>query len=220
MTEIIQKIVLAIFGDNPILATIFISMIPIVELRGAIPFGSSKQIWGEQALTIFEASIYSVIGSIISAVIIILLLIPIFNLLKKTKFFGRLVVSFEEKFKKQSDKIVDDAEKKKNKGLKKWLGIMTFVAVPLPLTGVWTGSAIAVFLQMGFLKSFSSVSVGVMIATCIMMLVSKTLGDKALIIFYVFAILFFIMIIFYLIRAFIKKNNKEIEESNNEKINI
>ena len=81
MTAIIQKIVLAIFGNNPVLATIFISMIPIVELRGAIPFGSSKEIWGDSALSVFEATVYSVIGSIISAVIIILLLIPIFNFL-------------------------------------------------------------------------------------------------------------------------------------------
>ena len=47
MSDIIQKLVLSIFGENPILATIFISMIPVIELRGAIPFGSSKEIWGE-----------------------------------------------------------------------------------------------------------------------------------------------------------------------------
>ena len=45
MSEFVQEIVLKIFGDNPILATIFIAMIPIIELRGAIPFGSSKAIW-------------------------------------------------------------------------------------------------------------------------------------------------------------------------------
>lgn len=205
MTAIIQKIVLAIFGNNPVLATIFISMIPIVELRGAIPFGSSKEIWGDSALSVFEATVYSVIGSIISAVIIILLLIPIFNFLKKTKVFKRLVESFEEKFKKQSDKIENEAEQKKNKNLKKWLGVMAFVAIPLPLTGVWTGSAVAVFLQMGFLKSFTSISVGALIAGCIMMLVSKTLGDNALVIFYAFAAIFVVLITFYLIKAFIKK---------------
>lgn len=205
MSEFIQQIVLKIFGNNPILATIFISMIPIVELRGAIPFGSSKDIWGDNALSIFEASVYSVIGSVISAVIILLLLIPVFNFLKKTKVFSRLVESFEEKFKKESDKIENDSNAKKYKNLKKWLGVMTFVAIPLPLTGVWTGSAIAVFLNMDFFKSFSSISVGALIAACIMMLVSKVLGDKALIIFYVFGILFFVLIAFYIIRAFTKK---------------
>lgn len=215
MTEFIQKIVLAIFGENPVLATIFISMIPIVELRGAIPFGSSKEIWGDNALSVWEASLYSVIGSIISAVIIILLLIPIFNFLKKTKFFGRLVYSFEEKFKKQSDKIVEESENNKNKGLKKWLGVMTFVAIPLPLTGVWTGSAVAVFLQLGFLKSFTAVSVGAIIAALIMTVVSKTLGDNALVIFYAFAVFFVILISFYVIRAFVKKK-KPIESSVNE----
>jgi len=204
MSEFVQEIVISIFGDNPILATIFIAMIPIVELRGAIPFGSSKEIWGDKALSIFEASAYSLIGSIISAVIVILLLIPIFNLLKKAKFFNKIVASFEEKFKKQSDKIENDAQVNKHKDLKRWLGVMTFVAIPLPMTGVWTGSAIAVFLQMGFLKSFTSISIGAIISSCIMALISKTLGDKALMIFYVFVVLFVIIIIFYLIRAFVK----------------
>jgi len=72
MSEFVQEIVISIFGDNPILATIFIAMIPIVELRGAIPFGSSKEIWGDGALSIFEASVYSLIGSLISSIIIII----------------------------------------------------------------------------------------------------------------------------------------------------
>ncbi len=205
MSEIIQEIVLKIFGDNAILATIFIAMVPIVELRGAIPFGSSKEIWGDNALSLFEASLYSLVGSFISAIIIILLLIPIFNFLKKTKFFRRIVESFEEKFKKQSDKIEEDSKTKKHRELKRWLGVMTFVAIPLPLTGVWTGSAVAVFLQMGFWKSFTSVSVGAICAALIMTLVSKLLGDKALIIFYVFIVLFVVLILFYILRAFIKK---------------
>ena len=209
MSEFVQEIVLKIFGNNPILATIFISMIPIIELRGAIPFGSSKEIWGDNALSIFEASLYSVIGSVISAVIIILLLIPIFNLLKKTKFFRRVVESFEEKFKKQSDKIENDAQNKKNKNLKRWLAVMTFVAIPFPLTGVWTGSAVAVFIQLGFFKSFTAVSLGAICAACIMALVSKTLGDNALIIFYVFIILFVVLMMLYIIRALIKGKRKE-----------
>lgn len=205
MSDFIQQIVLKVFGNNPILATIFISMIPIIELRGAIPFGSSKEIWGENALSIFEASVYSVVGSIISAIVILLLLIPIFNFLRKTKVFSRLVESFEEKFKKESDKIESDSNTKMYKGLKKWLAVMTFVSIPLPLTGVWTGSAIAVFLNMGFLKSFTSISAGAIISASIMMLVSKVLGENALVIFYVFGILFFVLIGFYIIRAFTKK---------------
>ena len=82
---------------------------------------------------------------------------------------------------------------------------MTFVAIPLPLTGVWTGSAVAVFLQMGFLKGVSAISVGALIAASIMMLVSKVLGENALIIFYIFGIMFIILILFYVIRAFVKK---------------
>lgn len=210
MSELVQEIILKIFGNNPILATIFISMIPIVELRGAIPFGSSKEIWGDRALSVFEAGVYSVIGSIITAIIIILLLIPVFNVLRKSKIFVRVVKVFEEKFNKKSNEITVES---KNNALKKWLGIMTFVAIPLPLTGVWTGSAIAVFLKMGFLKSFTAVSVGALIAATIMMTVSKTLGDSAIYIFYSFIIIFIVLIAIYSLKAFFKRND---DKGNNE----
>ena len=206
MSDIIQNFILSIFGDNPILATIVISMVPVVELRGAIPFGSSKEIWGDNALSVLEASFYTVIGSIISALAVILLMIPIFKLLKKTKIFRRFIESLEIKFKKKSDKIKMDAEENKKKSLKKWLGVMAFVAIPLPLTGVWTGSAVAVFLEMGFWKSFTSISIGAIIAACIVMIVSSILGDGALVIFYAFFIILIVLVVAYIVKAlFIKK---------------
>lgn len=206
MSEVIQKFILSVFGDNPIIATIFISMIPVVELRGAIPFGSSKEIWGEKALSLIEAGIYSVIGSIISAILIVLLIIPVFNLLKKTKVFNILVQTFEEKFLKKSNQIII---KSKHKQLKKWLGIMLFVAIPLPLTGVWTGSAVAVFLKMGFYKSVTAVSVGAVISCIIVMLISSLLQEKALMIFYFFIIILAILIVLYLIKIIIKDKRVE-----------
>lgn len=205
MIDIIQNFILSIFGDNPILATIIISMVPVVELRGAIPFGSSKEIWGDNALSVLEASFYTVIGSIISALAVILLMIPIFKLLKKAKIFRGFIESLEIKFKKKSDKIQMDAEENKKKSLKKWLGVMAFVAIPLPLTGVWTGSAVAVFLEMGFWKSFTSISIGAIIAACIVMIVSSILGEGALVIFYAFLIILIVLVVAYIVKAlFIK----------------
>ena len=212
MSDIIQKLVLLIFGENPILATIFISMIPVIELRGAIPFGSSKEIWGDKALSVFEASVYSVIGSILAAIAIILLMIPLFKLLRKTKVFNRLVDSLESKFKKKGEKI-NVNNKTNHMALKKWIGVMSFVAIPLPLTGVWTGSAVAVFLEMGFMKSFTAISVGALIAASIMMVVSNLLGEKALIVFYTFVVALIVLIVFYVIRVFIK-NKKNIDVEN------
>ena len=51
MTEIINNIFSTIFGDNVILATILIAMVPIVELRGAIPFATNSGFWGSNTLT-------------------------------------------------------------------------------------------------------------------------------------------------------------------------
>ena len=210
MSKLVQKVVLKIFGNNPVIATIFIAMIPVIELRGAIPFGSSKEIWGDDALSVFEASVYGLIGSIISGVIIILLLIPVFKILKNTKLFKNLILTFEEKFKKQSGKIESEVSNKK-KWVKKWLGVMVFVAIPLPFTGVWTGSAISVFLQMGFLKSFLAVSIGAVVAAFIMAFISLVLGGSAIVIFYIFIVLFLLVMFFYLVRAFmIGKTEKNI----------
>lgn len=203
MSEAIQTFVLAVFGDSPVIATIFISMIPVIELRGAIPFGSSEEIWGGKALSLMEAAIYSVIGSILAAVLIVLLLIPIFSLLKKTRLFSSFINILEEKFTKKSNLIV---AKSNYKELKKWVGVMLFVSVPLPLTGVWTGSAVAVFLKMGFYRSVTAVSVGAIVAAIIVTVISGLLKEKALFVFYLFCLILFFLIVLFVVRIIIKKN--------------
>ena len=58
MTEWLKELFVTIFGTNSWLATIIISMIPIIELRGAIPFGSAVSLWGEHALTVWQSFLY------------------------------------------------------------------------------------------------------------------------------------------------------------------
>ncbi len=62
MTQAIGEFLRSLFGDNAALATIIISIIPLIELKGAIPFGVSPSFWGEHALTSFQAFLCSILG--------------------------------------------------------------------------------------------------------------------------------------------------------------
>ena len=111
MTEAIHEIFKNIFGNNVELATILLSMLPIIELRGGIPFGMDKSLWGDVALSSWGAFGYSFLGSSLVVPVLALLFLPIINWLKKTKLFKNLATSIENMIKKKSDKIEADANK-------------------------------------------------------------------------------------------------------------
>ena len=147
-------------GINKELAVFIISMIPIVELRGAIPFGVAL------GLEWHVAYILSVIGNIIPVPFIILLFRPIIEFLEKTKLFGKLA----RKLKKRTTSKMSDMDKKNKYKL---LGLYLFVAIPLPGTGAWTGSAIAALMKMRIKQSFVAIAAGVVSAGLIMLVGSK-----------------------------------------------
>ena len=104
MKKWLKNLFVAIFGTNSQLATIIISMIPIIELRGAIPFGSAVSLWGENALPVWQSFLYSVLGCSIVCVILTFLFWPIFKWLKQTKVFK---VNIDEYPKELGDEILD-----------------------------------------------------------------------------------------------------------------
>ena len=142
------------------IGTIIISMIPIIELRGAIPIAVFSF-----HLTYFEAFILSVIGNCISIFFIVKYIKPLFN------FFGRF---------KPFKKIIDYATEKANKKIAEnpklqtatFFALYLFVAIPLPMTGAWTGSLIANFLDLPPKKSFLPLGLGVLTAGIIILTVT------------------------------------------------
>lgn len=217
MSEWIKSLFVSIFGANSELATIFISMIPIVELRGAIPFGSSTSFWGDNALELWESFLYSVLGSTIVCVILTFLFWPIFNWLKKTKWFKKLAEWIERKLKRNSENIENKAQAEKDSKRKFWLkiiGIFAFVAVPLPLTGVWTGTCLALFIGLSKRQTMLTVSLGNLVAGGLMLLITYFFKDDTTIVFYGFFILVAIFILYEVIRSIIKKVKNKKNESN------
>lgn len=142
---------------------LLISMVPVVELRGSIPFGLYG-LWPiTEKLDVVPVTILAVIGNLIPIPFLIL-------------FGGKVLRYFAsfEKFGKPFRKILEIGEKKvakMQKGAQRALfwGLFTFVAIPLPGTGAWTGALISITLGLDLKKSFPPVVLGVLGAGAIIL---------------------------------------------------
>lgn len=135
---------------------LFISMVPILELRGGLIAASVL------GIDMFRAIGYCILGNVIPIPFILLFITPIFNWMKNTKLFRPTVEKLEKKSMSKSDQI------KKYE----FLGLMLFVGIPLPGTGAWTGALIASLLNIKFKKAFWAIFFGLLIATVIMCIIS------------------------------------------------
>lgn len=213
MGEWIRQLFVRIFGSHSGIATFIISMIPIVELRGAIPFGSATSLWGNNALPLWESFLISFAGSSLICVILAFIFWPIFNWLKRTKGFKKLADFIERKLNRNSKNIDDKTEKESNEKRivrLKMIGIFLFVAVPLPLTGVWTGTCLALFIGLNRWQSIVSAVAGNLVAGIIMTIISYFFADNTMIVFLVFLALVVVFVLAEVIKSLvIKHKNKK-----------
>lgn len=142
-----------------IIKTILISMVPIVELRGAIPIAVASY-----NMSYASAFLFSYIGNCLVIVPVVLLTRTIFDWLKKNiSFLRRIVEHLEKSITKKGNKALKYAE----------LGLLLFVAIPCPGTGAWTGSMIAGLMDIRLRDAVPIISVGVLIAGIIVMFVTN-----------------------------------------------
>ena len=162
MTEtLVQCLIDALKGSMGQEAIVFIiSMIPIVELRGALLVAGP--ILG---VPVVEAIPLSIIGNIAPVPFILFLITPIFAWMKGTKKLKPLVEKLEARAMSKKDQI----EKYE------FWGLVLFVGIPLPGTGAWTGSLIAALLGIKFKTAFPAIVLGIFMATVIMWFVSYVL---------------------------------------------
>lgn len=212
MSEWIQELFANIFGTNSWLATFIISMIPIVELRGAIPFGAATSFWGEYALELWQALLISIAGSFVICVILTFLFQPILNWLKRTKFFKKIALAVEKKLNKNAENINNKIKTEKDAKRIKWLkiiGVFGFVAIPFPLTGVWTGTCLALFIGLNKRETMITVTLGCIVAGLIMTLISYFFADNTAIVLYAFLIIVLAFVLFGVIKFIISKMRKK-----------
>lgn len=133
-----------------------VSMIPILELRGGLLVASLLHV------NMWKAIPICIIGNAIPVPFILLLINKIFEWMKKYNICKKLVYKLEEKAMGKSETI---------QKYEFW-GLMTFVGIPLPGTGAWTGSLIAALLQVKRKKAVPAIILGLVMATVIMCVVS------------------------------------------------
>ena len=161
------------FTGSPFLTVILLSMFPLIELKGAIPVGEAL------GLNLWQVAGLSYIGSTLVSVPIFFLLVPVFNLLKRFKPVSALIERTEGVFRRRAKRIAESGNADEGAAVRRMLkwGIYGFVAIPLPLTGVWTGTAIAVFLNMKFKDVILPVSLGNLTAGTVITLLTFLFRD-------------------------------------------
>ena len=208
MVQFIQNLI-----GNDALATAIMSFIPLIELKGGIIFARGAGIGAWQSLGL------SYLGSTAAFVPVFFLLLPVLKLLKKLKWFSSFAQKVEGYFAATAAGALEKAEKSGKKARSetfyKALGTFIFVAIPLPMTGVWTGTAVAVFLNVRFKDAILPVMLGNLVAGAIISALSEIIvalwGDLK-ILDYVLRGLFAlaaIMLAVVIIKILRKKNTAE-----------
>ncbi len=146
------------------LLVFFISMIPLIELRGAVPVGLS-QLWGEP-ISILPLYIICIIANMLPVPVIYFFARKVLEWGADKKFIGKFFKFCLEKGEKGGKKL----QEKAGRGL--YWALFLFVGIPLPGTGAWTGTLAASLLDMDFKKSIIAVMAGVVLAGIIMGLAS------------------------------------------------
>jgi len=131
---------------------VIISALPVVELRGALPVAIN--VFG---MPWYWAYLLAVIGNMLPVPILLLFFESLARIVSKVEV-GKKLVDWVFRHTRRHEKIIQKYE---------WLGLMLFVAIPLPMTGAWTGSIIAFILGMRFTYAFLSILCGVLIAGAI-----------------------------------------------------
>jgi len=144
------------------LTVFLISMVPLIELRGAVPIGTGLGLPWHWTL------IVSIIGNCIPIPIILIFVKKVLTWMRgcSIKLFSKISNFMFEKAEKNRAKINKYAA---------W-GLFLFVAIPLPGTGAWTGALAAAFLDMRLRRALPSVAMGVMIAGVLISILSFGLG--------------------------------------------
>ena len=141
--------------------TFLISMVPVVELRGAIPIGVAH------GLPFWWAIPVAIIGNLVPVPFIIIFIKKIFAWLRtKSRWLNNLVTRLENRAVSKIDTVEKYA----------FWGLFLFVAIPLPGTGAWTGSLIAAMMDMKVRKAFPSILLGVVTAGVIISFVTYGAG--------------------------------------------
>ncbi len=140
-----------------ILLTFIMSMVPVIELRGAIPIGVGY------GLDLWFVVFLAIVGNFLPVPFIMLFIRKIFAWMRKVnKKFSSIVDRMEEKASKHTDKVTKYG----------FWGLLILVAIPLPGTGAWTGALVAAMMEIRFKTALPAIFLGVVAAAVIVTFVT------------------------------------------------
>jgi len=171
------------------LAVLLIAICPTLESKIAIPFAMNRAIWGSNALSPFSAFLIASLGALIPSYLILILSRKL-----KNKTTGFITSKYLNKY-----TIKGSSLDNKKSEFKKYLTLTGFVSLPLPLTGVWTGSLIAGLTNLNINYSFLSILIGNIISSAAMTILCTIFSNS---IAYIFMISLLLIIIFMFIELF------------------
>ena len=142
--------------------TLLWAMVPVVELRGAIPIGVGM------GLSYPAAFVWAFIGNLLPVPFLILFTRRVFEWLRtKSKWLNSIVRKLEQKADKNKEVV---------KKYEFW-GLVLLVAIPLPGTGAWTGALVAAMMDMQLKRAMPAITLGVFIAGVIVTMVTFGVGS-------------------------------------------
>ena len=186
------------FQNHVWLATLIVSMCPTLESKIAL-LAMNSDFWGSQALSPVLALLIAWLGSLLPC----LIMLPLLKKLKG-KIEGFWVSRFLDKYTAKSNQIEN-----KTNNFKKYLALTGFVALPLPLTGVWAGSIIAGLSNLKTKYCFLSIAIGALISSSVITILCTLLSNSITYIL-IFSIL---IVIIFLVLDFLISMLKEIQKS-------
>jgi len=150
--------------DNQFLEILFMSMIPIGELRFSIPYFILKEqvIWQ-------KVFIVSILGNIFIGILVLYIIAPVMFFLKKNRYFYKIINYILNRTRSKS-LIINNY---------KLMGLILFVGIPLPLTGVWTGALASYLFSMSRKRAMLGIVLGVLLSSFIVLFITLA-GKKVL----------------------------------------
>ena len=146
--------------DNEFLKIFFVSMFPVTELRFSIPYFIliEEVVWQ-------KVFIVSMIGNIVVGLLVLYVIAPIMLLLKKNHYFYKIINYILNRTKSKST-IINNY---------KLAGLVLFIGIPLPLTGVWTGALASYLFAISHKRATIGIIAGVVISSIIMLIITLIL---------------------------------------------
>ncbi len=184
------------FSNCVWLVIILVAMCPTLESKISLPLALNTAIWGSNILSPLSAFLLSFVGSIIPSYVIMFIIRKL-----RQKTTGFITNKFLQKYKLRSQNIQN-----KSSTIKKYIALGVFVAVPLPLTGVWTGSLIAGLSNLNIHYAFLSITIGSLISTSSTLLLCSIFENSITYIFMITLVIIIVVMLGDLIFSLISTN--------------